>query len=117
MAATAQPVSQAKAPAPKPKKPAPKPKPSPSLAARLATEPLYAAASAAVSRRLPSDIRDDVISSMIIAVLDGEIKADAIADHSREFIARHFREREWSKLISFNTPAGGKTVGEMLGAY
>lgn len=85
----------------------------PGLAACLALDPLYAAASAAVPRHLPADIRDDVISAMVIAMLEGE----DVTNRSREFIADHFRERDWSMLVSINSPVGDTTLGAIIGAY
>lgn len=54
-------------------------------------DPLYAQVARAVPASLPRHLRDDIISDMIVAVLEGR-EADAVCADARRFIGRGFRQ-------------------------
>ena len=62
------------------------------LGMRLNSNAIYGAANEAVPRGLPADIRDDIISLIVLAVLEGELRPDEIATRSREVVRAHYRE-------------------------
>lgn len=72
----------------------------------LNSNDLYAAVNAAVSVGLPRHIRDDVISSMVLAVLEGEIAIDDAKGKAREFTARYHRAADTYRLKSYDNNIG-----------
>lgn len=54
-------------------------------------DPLYAQVASAVPATLPQHLRDDIISDMIVAVLEGR-GASAVCADARRFISRGFRQ-------------------------
>lgn len=59
--------------------------------AQLLENQLYAAAADAVPRGLPPHLRDEVISDIVLAVLEGEITFAEIRPSAREYLTRHRR--------------------------
>lgn len=68
---------------------------------------IYAAAHAAVPRGLPSDIRDDVISEIVVAVLCGDILESEIAASAKRFVTAFYRQFDRFKTISLDAPIPG----------
>lgn len=77
------------------------------LRAALWQNDLHRAASAAVPDTLPPDIRDDVISEMVVAVLEGSLSAIDVPRAARRFISDHFRSREWRSILSLDAVVPG----------
>jgi hypothetical protein len=83
----------------------------------LGSNELYAAAAAAVSPKLPKDVRDDVIQAVCLAVLESEIELDQVAGHAREYVARHYRQFSKFDTVSLDEPiwdGSGKTLHDLL---
>lgn len=72
------------------------------LVAALHGNKLYSAASAAVPRRFPRDVRDDVISSLVLAVLERQITVAEIPAKAASFITAHYRDRDFHKAVSID---------------
>lgn len=67
----------------------------------------YAAAERAVPAGYPRWIRDDVISDIVLAVLEGEITIEQIATRARKYITRHYAEFADRKTLSLDAPIPG----------
>jgi hypothetical protein len=52
---------------------------------------IYRLARAALPRGLEPDVRDDVISAIVLAVLEGEIRPDEITAKARSYMRKHFQ--------------------------
>lgn len=76
----------------------------PMHAASLAANEMWAAANAAVSRYLPDDVRCDVISSIILAALEGEISIDEIPSVGKNYTTQHYREFSKYRTVSLDEP-------------
>lgn len=74
------------------------------LAKQLSSNDIYAAAWSAVPRTIPADVRDDVISMIILAVLEGEIRIEDVPRLSREFTNRHYRQFSKFDTSSLDAP-------------
>lgn len=61
------------------------------LETALGKNTLYAAAVAAVPRTLPRDVRMDVVSAIVLAVLEGEFAEADIASEAKRFVTAHYR--------------------------
>lgn len=57
----------------------------------LGKNTLYAAALAAVPANFPRHTREDIVSSLVLAVLEGEISETEIASHAKAHISAHYR--------------------------
>lgn len=68
---------------------------------------LYARISKAVPRTFHRDVRDDVISDIAVALLDGEISHAEIETLATRFISSHFKFREWHQLLSIDGTVTG----------
>ncbi len=80
---------------------------------------IVAAVSAALPRSLPPHVRDDVMSDMVLAVLDGSLAMSAIAGSARAFLNKHRQECGAYREISLDSPIRpgdprSATWGEML---
>jgi len=73
---------------------------------QLRQNDLYATVNRAVSLGLPKHIRDDVISSMVLAVLEGEYTIEEIGRRSREFTSRYHKTMDTYKLKSYDSTIG-----------
>lgn len=72
----------------------------------LACNPIYASAKAAVRSGLPVDVRDDVISRLVLGILEGEFNPDQLAQRAKKFITtemRRFHERSLDARIPGTT--------------
>ncbi len=74
--------------------------------ADAATDPVYSAADKAVPRTYPEDVRDDVISSIFLAVIEGEIDAREIPTKAKQFVSAYWRSRPEFHALSLDAPVG-----------
>ena len=72
----------------------------------VTTDPIYAAAEKAVPRTYPKEVRDDVISSIFLAVIEGEINARDIPTKAKQFVSAYWRGRPEFHALSFDAPVG-----------
>lgn len=77
------------------------------LQAALGKNTLYASAKAAVPSSYPPYIRDDIISAIVLAVLEGEISEQAIKANAKRFEAAYWRERDLIGTLSLDAPIPG----------
>jgi hypothetical protein len=70
----------------------------------LAANDVWSVANKSVPCSLPTDVRDDVISSLCLAVYAGEITADDIPSKARAHISAHYRGRDWWQAVSLDAP-------------
>jgi hypothetical protein len=45
-----------------------------------------------VPYQLPLDVRDDVIQSIFLAILEGSLQRDQVKDRVKDYIRAHYRE-------------------------
>lgn len=76
---------------------------------RLHTNEIYRIASAAVSSRLPNDVRDDVISDLCLALIAGDISVSDVEQFAKTCIRAHFKGRDWHRSISLDAPVRGQS--------
>lgn len=87
------------------------------LTQQLLGDAIYAAAFKAVPRTLPSYVRDDVISEIVLAVIEERIAAGDIAKRAQEFVKGYWREFGHMRRVSLDQLAYGEgrtTVGDNL---
>ena len=77
------------------------------LRTALCQNELYRVANAATPCSLPTDIRDDVVSEMILAVLEGRLGQHQIIHAAPRFVSQHFRAREWAQTLSLDAIVPG----------
>lgn len=77
------------------------------LELQLGKNTLYAAAAAAVTRRLPRDVRQDIVSAIVLAVLEGEIEESEIPRQAPRFINLHYRAFSKFGFVSLDMPVPG----------
>lgn len=65
----------------------------------------YMAADAAISRRMDSDARDDIMQSIVLACLEGSLEVGDVKSRSREFISAYWRGRPEFRLRSLDAPS------------
>lgn len=80
--------------------------------AQLRTNAIYAAARAAVVR-VPADVRDDIVSMICLAVLEGEITLADVPKMTLEFTRRHYREFNPNRTISLDDVPPGCDFGSL----
>ena len=61
----------------------------------------------AVSRSLPRHVRDDVISAMCLAVLEGQLFVEHIEKEAQQFLRAHNRMFDHFKTVSLDAPVRG----------
>jgi hypothetical protein len=84
----------------------------------------YHAIAALVPHNLPSDVRDDIVQSIFMALLEGSLRRDQVKDRIRQFVADHnrmfptkFRKFGDSQLVSLDEVLfddGTATRGDMV---
>lgn len=87
------------------------------LPQQLMTDALYAAAFKAVPKTLPSYVRDDIISDIVVAVLEQRIAEDDIAKRAQEFVKGYWRQFGHIGKVSLDQLAfadGKTTVGDNI---
>lgn len=70
-------------------------------------EDVYRVVSRAVSSALPRFMRDDVINSMLLAVLEGKLLLEHVATRMKEYVSGYNREYDTFKTLSLDAPMGG----------
>jgi len=78
-----------------------------SLKTALLQNELYAEASRHVPARLPDFIRDDIVSDIVIAVLDGEFAVTDIALKATAVMAAYWRQFGDQRLVSLDAELTG----------
>lgn len=68
----------------------------------LDPEAIYKRIRKAIPRSIFADIRDDIANDIAIALLDGEISLDGIETSVRDYLSKHLRQREWSRVWSLD---------------
>lgn len=69
-------------------------------------DPLYVRIAAAVPRAIGRSLRDDVISDLYLAVLEGEVEEADVEKEARQFISRGYGLWESRRGLSLDTPMG-----------
>jgi hypothetical protein len=69
---------------------------------RRSPEEVYRIALAALPSGLPRDVRDDVVNSLCLAILVGEINVKDTASKAKEFLRAHNREHDNFKTVSLD---------------
>lgn len=77
------------------------------LGMHLSQNAIYAAASAAVHRGMPPDVRDDILSMIVLAVLEGEFPVEEIAAQAKKFISAHYRQFSKFSTVSIDAVVPG----------
>lgn len=71
---------------------------------------VYRMIAQAVSAALPRHMRDDVISSMLLAVLEGKLMLEQVSRRVREFVSEYNRQYDHYKHVSLDGMIPGTTV-------
>ncbi|UDF29953.1 UNVERIFIED_ORG: hypothetical protein LHK14_01140 [Roseateles sp. XES5] len=69
---------------------------------------VYMLINRAVSKALPDHVRDDVVSSMCLAVLEGKLFIEDIEKDAKRFLAAYNREFDHFKTTSLDEPINGQ---------
>lgn len=83
------------------------------LIAGLRKSEIYAVAERAVSKHFDSFDRDDVISEMVLAILDGELSINEAQQSGSEFARRFFRPQKRSLYRSLDEPVFAEESGSI----
>lgn len=83
------------------------------LIAGLRMNELYAVAERAVSKHFDPADRDDVISEMVLAMVDGELSIDEAQHSGKEFARRFFRPQNRSLYRSLDEPVFAEESGSI----
>jgi hypothetical protein len=70
-------------------------------------EDVYRVVSRAVSSTLPRFMRDDVINSMLLAVLEGKLLLEHVGARMKDYVTGYNREYDTYKTLSLDAPMGG----------
>ena len=73
---------------------------------RVTIDPICTAAEDAIPRSYPRDVRDDIKSEIVLAVLEGRVKLDQIAKQAKRFITGYWRGRPDYHAQSFDARIG-----------
>lgn len=81
----------------------------------LSPDEVFKAVNKTVSRAIPQFVRDDVISEMCLAILEGKLFIENIGKEAAKFLAAHNRAFDHFKTISVDTEiSDGVTILETL---
>ena len=83
----------------------------------LSQNEVWAAVNGAVSRALPTFVRDDVISEMVADVLEGYLDVGEIKGAARSYVSERFRQSGAYQSRSFDATVGhgdGQTLHDLL---
>jgi hypothetical protein len=69
---------------------------------------VYSLIDAAISPQLPRHIREDVVSAMCLAVLEGKLFIENIGKEAKAFLASYNREFDYFKTASLDEPINGR---------
>lgn len=75
--------------------------------AALLKNDLFSAAERAVPKSLPRWIRDDVVSDIVLAILEGALSIEQVAARAKGFIAAHYRSFASLDTLSLDAPIPG----------
>jgi len=82
---------------------------------RLSSDEIFKAVNKAVSRAIPQFVRDDVISEMCLAILEGKLFIENIGKEAAKFLAAHNRAFDHFRTISVDTEISeGLTILDTL---
>lgn len=89
------------------------------MRAALRSDDLYAAADRVVPRKLPSFVREDVVSDLCLGVLDGSFTIEDMPQQVTGLVQRHRGQSSKFSEPSIDDPVGrtGITLGQQLGLY
>jgi len=73
----------------------------------LAPEKVFEMINKAVSRALPKFVRDDVVGSMSLAVMEGTLFVENIDKEAAKFLKAYNREFDQFKTVSLDAPVPG----------
>ncbi|WP_132657265.1 hypothetical protein [Rhizobium sp. BK418] len=73
----------------------------------LSPDAVFKLIDSAISRSLPKFVRDDIISAMCLAVLDGQLFVENITKEAKKFVSAYNREYDHFKTISLDAPLAG----------
>lgn len=79
-----------------------------SRAKALTADAVYAAADRAISRNLPPHLRDDIVSCMVLAALEGQIAIENMAKRAASFISGWFGDQHWRDNVSIDDTIPGR---------
>ena len=74
---------------------------------QLAQNDMYAAVNAAVPVGLPPHIRDDIIGSMVLAILEGELEIQDVGKRTREYKSQYDKTFEVYRTVSLDQTVPG----------
>jgi len=77
------------------------------LASALRQNDLFLSASKAVPTRYPQDVRDDIVSMIVLAVLEDEFPAAEIPLHAKKFISAYYRASDFHRTTSIDATIPG----------
>lgn len=69
---------------------------------------VYMRINRAIPRALPSHVRDDVVASMCLAILEGKLFIENIEKEAKSFLGAHNREFDHFKTASLDEPINGQ---------
>ncbi|WP_147448238.1 hypothetical protein [Mesorhizobium sp. YM1C-6-2] len=79
--------------------------------ARRSPEEIFGEISKAVPSMLPRHVRDEIISSMCLAVLEGDLLIKNIKAEVRKYLTDHDRGNDYHRTLSLDeTMPGGKAT-------
>lgn len=73
----------------------------------LSPDSVFKLIDSAISRTLPKFVRDDIVSAMCLAVLDGQLFVENIGKEAKKFVSAYNREYDHFKTISLDAPLAG----------
>lgn len=77
------------------------------LGAALSSNALWAKANGAVSRSLPDHARDDIVSEIVLAVLEGKMEMEHINEQASRFVRSYWAARDLHKTVSIDSTING----------
>jgi hypothetical protein len=68
------------------------------------------------ARGYPPDVRDDIVSDLMIALLEGDLSINELDTSVTPYAQAHYRGRDWRRTVSFDAPISdsGITLGETI---
>jgi len=87
------------------------------LRKQLSSNDIYSAVNAAVSYGVPRHIRDDVISSMVLAVLEGELQIGDVKAKARSYMSAYHRAAETYRTVSADAPSHADNDRSLLDTF
>lgn len=69
---------------------------------------LFAILQKGIPRTIPDHIRDDVLGEMALGLSDGRIKLGSIGLEIRRFITAQYRNQDYHRVLSLDSPLPGK---------